>query len=169
MKRKDVERGFGVLKKKFGFLHNPFQMYHVDDIAEIVYCCFILHNMAVEERIISSNDNPEYADFYECVEDTIETEPSVEPTGTVAALAYVQLEDDALEDQLLKIKHLSELGIDIYDPSLTQRAKNVELLDIQTRLAHNRWKGLYNFAEHKRLQKAIVKELRDKYSYCDTK
>jgi hypothetical protein len=124
--------------------------------------------MAVEERIRSSDDIPESADFYECVEDTIEAEPSVEPAGTVAALAYVQLEDDALEDRMLEIKCLSELGKDIYDSSLTQRVRNVELLDIETRLAHKRWKDLYNFAEHKHLQKAIIKELQDKYSYCDT-
>ncbi len=62
-KRKDVERGFGVQKKIRFFLQHPFQMYEVDDIAEIVYCCFILHNMAVEERVIEQQDIPESADF----------------------------------------------------------------------------------------------------------
>jgi hypothetical protein len=168
-KRKEIERGFGMLKKKFGFLHNPFQMYYVEDIAEIVYCCFILHNMTVEERIISSDDSPESADFYDCIdiEDSIELEPCGNATGTAAALAYVQLEDDALQDRVLEINRLSQLGIDINDPLLTQRAKDVELLDIQTRLAHKGWKGLYNFEEHKRLQKEIIKELWNKYSFVE--
>jgi hypothetical protein len=88
--------------------------------------------------------------FYKCVnvEDSIELEPSDQPTGTAAALAYVHLENDAL--------HLSDLGIDIYDPLLTQQVKDVELLDIQTRLPHKWW---YDFVEHKRLQRAIIKEL----------
>jgi hypothetical protein len=121
-KRKDVERGFGMLKRKFGFLHNPFQMYYVEDIAEIVYCCFILHNMAVEEQIISSDDSLESANFYDCIdiEDSIELESCGNATGTAAALAYVQLEDDALQDRVLEINHLSQLGIDIYDLLLTQ-------------------------------------------------
>jgi hypothetical protein len=50
-------------KKEFGFLQNPFQIYNVDDIAEVVYFCFILHNMAVEERVIEQQDIPESADF----------------------------------------------------------------------------------------------------------
>jgi hypothetical protein len=33
-KRKDVERGFGVVKKKFAFLQNPFQKYFIEDIAD---------------------------------------------------------------------------------------------------------------------------------------
>ncbi len=52
-------------------------MYDVDNIAKIVYCCFILHSMAVEECILSSEDIPESADFYECVED--EEVPDGEP------------------------------------------------------------------------------------------
>jgi hypothetical protein len=50
-------------------------------------------------------------------------EPCGEATGTAVALAYVQLEDRALQDWMLEIKCLSQLGIDVNDSSLTQRAK----------------------------------------------
>jgi hypothetical protein len=87
-------------------------MYHIDDIAELVYCCFILHNIAVEERIMSSEDIPESADFYECVNDD-DDEPR-EHAGTIAAMAYVQDENDALTNRQLEVQQLQQLGIDIY-------------------------------------------------------
>jgi len=153
-----VERGFGVLKKKFGFLQIPFQRYDIENIAEIVYCCFILHNMAVEERILSAEDIPESADFYECVED--EEVPDGEAAGTMAAMAFIQQENAALTDRQLEIKRLAQLGIDIYDPSIAKRAIDVNVLDVTTRLAHQRWKKLYDYKEHKRLQAAIIIELK---------
>jgi hypothetical protein len=161
-KRKDVERGFNVLKKKFTFLQAPFQMYHIDDIAEIVYCCFILHNLAVEERIMSLEDIPESADFYECVDDDDDDEPR-EHAGTIAAMAYIQDENDALTNRQLEVQRLQQLGIDIYDGMLHSRAVNVNALDLSSRLAHARWKELYNFNEHKRLQRAIIEELKNNY------
>jgi hypothetical protein len=101
-KQKNVERGFGVLKKNILFLQALFQMYHIADIAEIVYCCFILHNIAVEERIISSDDIPESADFYECVMDYNNVPEG--PAGAIAAMAYVQEENDALTDHQLEVQ-----------------------------------------------------------------
>jgi hypothetical protein len=140
-------------------------MYHISDIAEIVYCCFILHNIAVEERIISSDDIPESADFYECVID--DNNFAEEPAGAIAAMAYVQEENDSLADRQLEVQRLQQMGIDVYDASLKSSAVNVQALDLSTRLAHARWKELYNFTEHKHLQKAIINELRNKYSYSE--
>ena len=94
-------------------------MYHISDIAEIVYCCFILHNIAVEERNISSDDIPESADFYECVID--DNNCAEEPAGAIAAMAYVQEENDALTDRQLEVQRLQQMGIDIYDATLTSR------------------------------------------------
>jgi hypothetical protein len=164
-KRKDVEWGFGVPKKKIGFLQAPFQMYHISDIDEIVYCCFILHNIAVEERIISSDDIPESACFYECVIN--DNNFPEEPAGAIAAMAHVQEKNDALADRQLKVQRLQQMGIDIYDATLTSRAVNVQALDLSTTLAHARWKELYNFTEYKCLQRAIIYELRNKYSYSE--
>jgi hypothetical protein len=117
--------------------------------------------MAVEERILSSEDMSESADFYECVEN--EEVPDVEPAGTMAAMAFIQQENEAFTDRKLEINRLAELGIDIYDPSIAKRAIDVNVLDVSTRLAHQRWKKLYDFTEHKRLQAAIIEELKNKY------
>ncbi len=163
-KRKDVERGFGVLKRKFGYLQTPFQMFDIEEIAMVVYCCFILHNMAVEERIVELDDSVECADFYECVELNEEVVGPEHCPGTLLAMAYVQAENENLNDRQLEIQRLRRLGIDIFDPTLQQRELDVNVLDITSRLAHHQWKALYNYDEHKRLQRAIVVELREKYS-----
>jgi hypothetical protein len=52
-----------MLRKKFGFLQYSFQMYYVEEIAIVVYCSFILHNMAVEEQVHACEDAMESADF----------------------------------------------------------------------------------------------------------
>ena len=49
--RKDVERVFGVLKKKFAVLTTGIMKMDLDDIIILVQACIILHNMMVEERM----------------------------------------------------------------------------------------------------------------------
>ncbi len=39
-----------MLKRKFAFLTTPVKMFFVKDISDVVSSCFLLHNMAVEER-----------------------------------------------------------------------------------------------------------------------
>jgi hypothetical protein len=110
---------------------------------------------------MSSEDIPESADFYECVDD--DDDEQREHAGTIAAMAYVQDENDALTNRQLEVQRLQQLGIDIYDGTLHSRAVNVNALDLSSRLAHARWKELYNFNEHKRLQRAIIEELKNNY------
>nr|GEX68578.1 hypothetical protein [Tanacetum cinerariifolium] len=43
--RKDVERGFGVLKKKWAILVNPTRALKKEMIINMMYTCIILHNM----------------------------------------------------------------------------------------------------------------------------
>ncbi|GKD90605.1 ALP1-like protein [Tanacetum coccineum] len=43
--RKDVERAFGVLKKKWAILANPTRALRKDRIVNMMYTCIILHNM----------------------------------------------------------------------------------------------------------------------------
>ena len=50
--RKDIERAFGVLQGKFRIVANPMYAFNLDYLAETVYCCLILHNMCVEERVM---------------------------------------------------------------------------------------------------------------------
>ena len=88
-----------MVKKKFGFLQNPFQKYFIEDIAEIVYCCFVLHNMAVEDRIVAADDIPESADFYDIVNEDEVIAQVEQPAGIIAAVVFVQEQDDALADR----------------------------------------------------------------------
>lgn len=48
--RKDIERCFGVLVKKFGILERPIRNWYLEDIQNILKTCVILHNMTVVER-----------------------------------------------------------------------------------------------------------------------
>ncbi|KAI3507883.1 hypothetical protein L1887_22878 [Cichorium endivia] len=48
--RKDVERAFGVLKKRFDIIKYPSRAWDKDNIANIMYMCIILHNMILEEK-----------------------------------------------------------------------------------------------------------------------
>jgi hypothetical protein len=151
-----------VLKRKFVYLQWPFQMYDVGNIAEIVYCCFVLHNMAVEECILAAEDTVESAAFYDCVEeDNVDADQP--PAGTLSAMAFIHHEDEALCDRQLEVRRLFQLGIDIYDPSIAPCSRDADVLDLSTQLAHQRWKNLYDYDEHKWLQKAIVRELKNKY------
>eukprot|EP00804_Cyclotella_cryptica_P015099 CCRYP_000680-RA/>CCRYP_000680-RA protein AED:0.00 eAED:0.00 QI:23/-1/1/1/-1/1/1/26/445 len=72
--RKDVERGFGVLKLKFLSLTHPINLHHRDDIYCLVMATILLHNMMVEERV--ADDDVEDGAFYNtiCNEDNDENE-----------------------------------------------------------------------------------------------
>lgn len=139
-------------------------MYDVQEIAQIVYCCFILHNMAVEERVIAQDETPESADFYDCVNDEVEEVVDNENRGTLAAMAFVQAENENVEDRELEIERLCQMGIDIYDPTLQQCRLDIEVLDLSSRLAHHCWRALYDYPQHKHLQQAIVRQLTLNYN-----
>lgn len=70
--RKDSERGFGVWKGKFHFTVNPIKKLFLNQIAAIVYCCVLLHNMSVAERVSEDDGVIESTEFYECFETTEE-------------------------------------------------------------------------------------------------
>ncbi|GKB55835.1 protein translocase subunit SecA2, chloroplastic isoform X1 [Tanacetum coccineum] len=59
--RKDVERAFGVLKKKWGIIRTPAQSRSLKKITHLMYTCIILHNMIrkFKEKAISPDFYPE--------------------------------------------------------------------------------------------------------------
>jgi hypothetical protein len=59
--------------------------------------------MAVEERIIAADDIPESADFYDIVNEEEAIAQAEQPAGEIAAMAFVQGQDDALADRQLEI------------------------------------------------------------------
>ena len=48
--RKDIERAFGVIVKKWQILQQPLRLWYVEDIKAVLDCCIIFHNMVVENK-----------------------------------------------------------------------------------------------------------------------
>ncbi|XP_021987027.1 uncharacterized protein LOC110883613 [Helianthus annuus] len=48
--RKDIERVFGVLQKRWRILSMPCRLYEKYQIRNVMYACIILHNMILEEE-----------------------------------------------------------------------------------------------------------------------
>ncbi|KAD5961461.1 hypothetical protein E3N88_12934 [Mikania micrantha] len=46
--RKDIERTFGVLKKRFHIIKNPARAWHPKKIRSVMYACIIIYNMILE-------------------------------------------------------------------------------------------------------------------------
>ncbi|KAL7583582.1 uncharacterized protein LOC111921334 [Lactuca sativa] len=58
--RKDVERAFGALKKRWHILKNPSPFLEEKKMSEVMYTCIVLHNMILEDNgnaICESNEN----------------------------------------------------------------------------------------------------------------
>jgi hypothetical protein len=53
--RKDVERAFGVLQKRWAIIRHPARLWERKELADIMYACVILHNMIVEDERDSYN------------------------------------------------------------------------------------------------------------------
>ncbi|KAL7549247.1 hypothetical protein ACHAWF_012507 [Thalassiosira exigua] len=91
-KRKDIERAFGVLKKKFHLLAHAIRMAYRDDIFYAVRACTALHNMMVETRL---NDLEEVEDssHYEVVEEARTVTPERRGNDDVEAVVDAEEED----------------------------------------------------------------------------
>jgi len=48
--RKDIERAFGVIVKKWQILQQPLRLWYLEDIELVLDCCIIFHNMVVENK-----------------------------------------------------------------------------------------------------------------------
>jgi hypothetical protein len=48
--RKDVECCFGVLQGRFSIISNPCWQWNMDTIADVMFVCYILHNMILEDE-----------------------------------------------------------------------------------------------------------------------
>jgi hypothetical protein len=48
--RKDIERAFGVLQRRFCILKQPARLYDRNQLRNVVLACIILHNMIVEDE-----------------------------------------------------------------------------------------------------------------------
>ena len=73
--RKDIERGFGVLKIMFLALMHPINLHHRDDIYYLVLGAILQHNMMVDARL--ENGKEESSSMYNTVELTAEESGNV--------------------------------------------------------------------------------------------
>ncbi|XP_022000284.1 protein ALP1-like [Helianthus annuus] len=48
--RKDIERAFGVQKKRWAIIFNPARMCAKEKLRDVMYACLILHNMILEDE-----------------------------------------------------------------------------------------------------------------------
>nr|XP_043633763.1 protein ALP1-like [Erigeron canadensis] len=48
--RKDIERAFGVLKKRWNVISNPARYWDKDKMQSVIYTCIILHNMILQDK-----------------------------------------------------------------------------------------------------------------------
>ena len=48
--RKDIEQAFGALQHCWGMINQPFRLWHIDDVRQMILCAIVLHNMIVEGR-----------------------------------------------------------------------------------------------------------------------
>ena len=144
--RKDVERAFGVLQRKFQVLRKPLENWFLEDITNIVLSCIVLHNMMVEHRLALDEEDNE--GLYDApVEDTT-TAGQRATTGTRDLPEFDNNEANAIAQRQMEMH-----GNNWFD------RHNLELRD--------RWNQFYDGAEHFRLREAIKRELASRYRNYD--
>ncbi len=87
-KRKDIERFFRVFKKKFHLFARPILLRNETEIVDAFYCCLILHNIAVAERIRLDDGSIESDGFYEVVDMNDDEEVLPNREGERGSIAF---------------------------------------------------------------------------------
>jgi hypothetical protein len=162
-KRKDIERFFGVFKKKFHFFSKPIPFLYMEDIIDAFYCSIILHNMAVTERIDSLDGCVECHTMYDCVNNNITTEEPYRGRVDHLALQYVENQENDVRERAFEVQYLDALGIHVLDCNLEMDANRISVIPTLHRIAQYRWSHLYNITHHKKLTNAIARELKKLY------
>ncbi len=107
----DIEHFFGVFKKKFHFFAWPIPFAFEEDIIEAFYTCVILYNIAVKDRLNSSDGSSEEDALYDFVCTTDGTNALQQLPQPNLAFRYVYMEEDSARDQALEVEYLGGLGI----------------------------------------------------------
>nr|XP_043633756.1 protein ALP1-like [Erigeron canadensis] len=60
--RKDIERAFGVLKKRWKVISNPARYWDKEKMQSVIYACIIIHNMILQDKdkVFGQDYDPEY-------------------------------------------------------------------------------------------------------------
>jgi hypothetical protein len=149
--RKDIERAFGVLQRKFRVLVGKNELWYVRDIGNVVKCCLCLHNMMVATRM--AQDEEESEEFYAF--------PGLGPGDDTESGG---LADE--EEQVYVNRRVAEMQLhaQLYetnneqDHRITDRERQV-LESLRFQYVQRRWECLYDLQEHHRLRDSIMKHI----------
>jgi hypothetical protein len=128
--RKDIERGFGVLKGQFQVLARPMLGHSLKSLSSTMNCCLILHNMNVAERVMGGNVVTRYKPDYSIFEDTMvdttveypqEFQQIVPPLTVGTTTVGIRQGSNACQQFLTRRKEWQELN-DSYEHYRLQQA-----------------------------------------------
>jgi hypothetical protein len=92
-KRKDIERAFGVLRRRWSVLKKPARLYDRGQLEKVVLACIVLHNMIVEDEK-KVEDIEENLDLNEAPSTVTVQEPEFSPEDYVPFERVLQNEED---------------------------------------------------------------------------
>ena len=149
--RKDIERAFGILQRKFHILVKAIEYWFLGDISDIVYCCVTLHNMMVVERV--ARDEMDAVDWYE----------EVRMEGNDQC-DHIDPDTEYVERQLAELDLHRRLQETFYDgPAIRVNEGNNHrtraLENARQDVVNRRWDCLYSGEEHFKLRNAIMDEI----------
>jgi hypothetical protein len=162
-KWKDVERFFGVFKKKFHFFARPIPFAFIEDILDAFYCTLISHHMAVQEQIDMSADGIKSVFFYDGVEDPEAVDDVQREARINPAMQYTNMDEEHVKDRVLEVENLSALVIHVLDSTLSLHVERISLLPQYQQVAQYQWNQLYRGNNHLKLSKAIAWKLKCNY------
>lgn len=146
--RKDIERAFGVLQRKFHVLVKKIEFWYIGDIASVVNTCIILHNMMVANRIDSGEVESEAFYVYDNSLDNAVTTEEAEQAHVNRRVAEMDLHRHLYGINNAAIVHQND-----------QDAAYIDALKLQ--YVQRRWECLYDVEEHLRLRGAIMDHIND--------
>lgn len=145
--RKDIERAFGVLQRKFQILKRPIEQWFPTDITRIVESTIILHNMMVEHRI--NKGEKEDCSFYEIQDD--------ERVNNVP-IDYDEATDN-IQQQNARLAINHRLEDTYYNGSVMRQESLPEFVTEHIQICNERFRSLYDTPAHLNLQRAIIEQL----------
>ena len=149
--RKDVERAFGIIVRKFQVLARPVEYWFVDDIKDQMYGCILMHNMMVEERMLRN-------------------ERESENMYAVSPLQEASIKEAVVAAAAKKKPKTTASGLEEHVRSNLGLRPPPEYIETQVDVQIERWKALHNEKEHIRLQTAVMNHLaRDFITYKEKK
>jgi len=137
--RKDSERAFGVLVRKFQCLATPNEYWFIEDVKNQMYGCVLMHNMMVEVRI--QRDEREEANMYALDASQEETVGEFQETSHSSR-------EDKLNDYIGR-----HLGLN----------PPAEYYQQQIEIQAKRWASLHSEEAHIKLQTAVMNQVASNY------